>query len=84
MFRALCSVLEQNHVVLAAQPVYAIMMEASLSRVVLAHIHALEKKCLVRLYPLHPAFELLQSWRHILNVNNSTFQLSLLTKNERI
>lgn len=47
VFRALCSVLEQNQVVLTAQPTYAIMMEASLSKVVLAHVHALEKLCLV-------------------------------------
>eukprot|EP00884_Botryococcus_braunii_P016826 jgi/Botrbrau1/3827/Bobra.0183s0055.2 len=49
VFRALCTVLEQNQVVLTAQPTYAIMMEASLSKVVLAHVHALEKMCLAEL-----------------------------------
>ncbi len=47
MFRYLCEMVETYGAILKAQPLYASLMEAVLAKVVLIHISALEKICMV-------------------------------------
>lgn len=47
LFRALCSVAEDNSFISAAHPAYASLMERSLSKVVLVHVAGMEKLCQV-------------------------------------
>jgi len=49
LFRALCSVAEDNAFVSAAHPAYAGLMERSLSKVVVVHVSGLERLCQVGL-----------------------------------
>ncbi len=47
LFRALCSVAEDNAFVSAAHPAYASLMERTLGKVVLVHVSGIEKLCQV-------------------------------------
>ena len=53
LFRALCSVAEDNAFVSAAHPAYASLMERTLGKVVLVHVSGMEKLCQVRLHSIY-------------------------------
>lgn len=55
LFRALCAVAEDHAFVSAAHPLYAGLMERTLSKVVLVHVAGLERLCQVRLLRPHTA-----------------------------